>query len=64
MPVDSRTGVRRRTRQVDPLSRLLCGQRCVKVKGTDYLPKLSGQSVQEYDAYVKRALFYPSSTAR
>lgn len=34
------------------------GQRAVKAKGTKYLPKLSGQSVEDYAAYKFRALFY------
>ncbi len=34
------------------------GQRAVKEAGTRYLPKLTGQTNAEYDAYKKRALFY------
>lgn len=34
------------------------GQSAVKARGERYLPKLSGQSPQDYDAYKDRALFY------
>lgn len=34
------------------------GQLAVKAAGTRYLPKLSGQTNEEYNAYKKRALFY------
>jgi hypothetical protein len=39
------------------------GQREIHEYGVKYLPKLSGQSDDEYKAYVKRALFY-NATAR
>lgn len=34
------------------------GSDAVKVAGTEYLPQLTGQSTEEYDAYKERALFY------
>lgn len=34
------------------------GQRAVKIKGTRYLPALTGQTNKEYEAYKGRALFY------
>jgi hypothetical protein len=34
------------------------GQRAVKAAGVRFLPKLSGQSTSDYDAYKARALFY------
>src|SRR5277367_2159282 len=34
------------------------GTDAVKKAGEDYLPKLSGQTAREYEAYVKRALYY------
>lgn len=34
------------------------GERSVKAAGVSYLPKLSGQSEEEYRAYKERALFY------
>jgi len=34
------------------------GSDAVKEKRTEYLPKLTGQSVDEYNAYLKRALFF------
>lgn len=39
------------------------GEEAVKNRGLEYLPQLSGQSDQEYDAYRSRALFY-GATAR
>jgi hypothetical protein len=37
------------------------GQREVHKKGVKYLPKLSGQTDDEYNAYKKRALFYEAT---
>lgn len=34
------------------------GQRAVRAAGVRYLPRLTGQTDQEYEAYKKRALFY------
>lgn len=34
------------------------GQAAIKLAGVKYLPKLSGQNKEEYDAYKQRALFY------
>lgn len=34
------------------------GEDAVKAAGTDYLPKLSGQTIEEYLAYVMRAMYY------
>lgn len=34
------------------------GQEAVKVGGKKYLPQLGGQTPDEYDAYLKRALYY------
>jgi hypothetical protein len=34
------------------------GSEVIKAKGAEYLPKLSGQSINEYNAYKGRALFY------
>jgi hypothetical protein len=34
------------------------GEDAVKSAGRDYLPRLSGQSTEEYEAYVMRALYY------
>jgi Domain of unknown function (DUF4055) len=34
------------------------GPACVKTRGTTYLPKLSGQTDEEYDAYRKRAVMF------
>src|SRR5688500_12317833 len=39
------------------------GQRAVKAAGVRYLPRLAGQSEEEYQAYKMRALFY-SITAK
>lgn len=39
------------------------GQEAVHAKGVKYLPKLSGQSADEYKAYLNRTLFY-GATAR
>lgn len=39
------------------------GQEAIHAAGTEYLPKLSGQSDAEYKAYVNRTLFY-GATAR
>jgi len=60
MPVDSPhpeyvASIGRWTRCLD----CFAGSDVVKSKGTDYLPKLSGQTLTEYDAFVKRTLFYP-----
>lgn len=35
------------------------GSRRIKFKGVEYLPKLSGQSEDDYNAYRERALFFP-----
>lgn len=37
---------------------VISGARAVKDKGEDYLPKLSGQDSDEYEAYKTRALFF------
>lgn len=37
------------------------GTDAIKAKRTEYLPKLIGQTEPEYDAYLKRALYYPSA---
>ena len=39
------------------------GGEAVKARGETYLPKLGGQSSDDYDAYVERALYY-NATAR
>lgn len=39
------------------------GEDCIKEAGVKYLPALSGQTDQQYDAYVKRASFF-AGTAR
>ena len=39
------------------------GQRAIKGGGTKYLPRLGGQTDEEYKAYKERALFY-SITAK
>jgi hypothetical protein len=38
------------------------GERAVKAKGTTYLPKLSGQTDEEYSAYLDRAAFFPAAS--
>lgn len=35
------------------------GERAIKEAGADYLPRLSGQSIQDYENYKRRALFFP-----
>jgi Domain of unknown function (DUF4055) len=35
------------------------GERAIKNKGVDYLPRLTNQSQEDYDNYIKRALFFP-----
>jgi hypothetical protein len=42
---------------------VLAGEDAVKAAGTRYLPRLEGQSDEEYAAYVKRASFF-NATAR
>lgn len=42
---------------------VVAGEDAVKAAGTKYLPKLSGQTLAEYEAYKARALFY-NATAR
>ena len=37
------------------------GTDAVKARRTEYLPKLSGQSEADYDAYIKRAMYYPAT---
>jgi len=37
---------------------VVAGEKTIHDKGEAYLPKLSGQDANEYDAYVKRASFY------
>ena len=39
------------------------GSEAVKARGETYLPKLGGQSSDDYDAYSERALYY-NATAR
>jgi len=38
------------------------GQRAIHNAKEDYLPKLSGQTMKEYDAYLKRATFYEATS--
>lgn len=42
----------------DKIRDVIAGQKTIKEKGTEYLPKLGGQSTDQYDAYKKRATFY------
>lgn len=59
MPIDSKHALY--TRYEDRWTRCrdaLEGSDAVKGRTTTYLPKLSAQDTQEYDAYLKRALWY------
>jgi len=37
------------------------GTEAIKSRRTDYLPKLSGQTEDEYSSYLQRAMFYPAT---
>jgi len=41
---------------------VVCGEEAVKTAGMTYLPRLSGQDEDEYDAYRARATFYAASS--
>ena len=64
MPVDSKhREYTERMTEWEMLADIKAGEGTVKAKGTEYLPKLSGQKDKEYKAYLERGTFY-GATAR
>ena len=59
MPIDtSRSEYFQHSRQAERCRDALAGSDAVKNKGPRYLPSLSGQTADQYDAYKMRALWY------
>jgi len=62
MPVDSKhIFYTEKVLDWDLVSDVLEGERVIKKAGVKYAPKLSGQTVDEYDAYIERGSFFNAS---
>jgi len=59
MPVDSKSQVYLQRESIwDKIRDIIAGEETIKAAGTDYLPKLSGQTQKEYNAYRDRGTFF------
>jgi hypothetical protein len=63
MPVDSKhPEYQKNINAWSKIRDVVAGESAVKRKSQVYLPILSGQDIDEYDAYLTRAQFYPATT--